>query len=199
VTGRREPWRPIVVKIGGSLAETGRLKAILDIVAGARRPVVAVPGGGPFADAARAAQPRIGYSDKAAHEMALLAMHQMARAMADLEPRLLAAETVAAMRRAHAAARVPLWLPSRLALADPAIPETWTSTSDGLAAWLAARVKARAAILVKSRRADPAASAHALAAEGVVDPLFAAIVARSGLEWHIVGPGEDDRLASFLL
>ncbi len=77
---------PLVLKIGGSLAESGRLRAILRLVIRARRRVVIVPGGGPFADAVRSTQASLGFSDAAAHEMALLAMHQMAGVMIALEP-----------------------------------------------------------------------------------------------------------------
>lgn len=194
----RAPSRPLVVKIGGSLAGSARLKTVLEMVGKARSPLIVVPGGGRFADAVRAEQACLGFSDKAAHEMALLAMHQMACLIIDMQPRLLAAETFAAMRRAWGEGRTPVWLPSRLALNDPSIPATWSSTSDGLAAWLAERLRARAVALVKSLRADPSATAADLAQSGAVDPLFAEIVARAGLAWHIVGPGEDDRLCSLL-
>ena len=73
--------KPLVVKIGGSLVETGRLREILAIVARAQRPTVIVPGGGPFADAVRNAQAEFGFSDEAAHRMAILAMHQTALLM----------------------------------------------------------------------------------------------------------------------
>src|SRR5688572_11112389 len=69
---------PTVVKLGGSYALSPRLPAILAAIRASHVPVVVVPGGGPFADAVRAAQPRMGFGDRAAHRMALLAMAQFA-------------------------------------------------------------------------------------------------------------------------
>ena len=61
--------------------------------------MVLVPGGGPFADAVRAAQPRMGFDDRAAHAMALLAMEQYGCALANLAQGLSLAASVAAIRR----------------------------------------------------------------------------------------------------
>lgn len=190
--------KPLVVKIGGSLVETGRLKEILAIVAGAQRPTVIVPGGGPFADAVRHAQEEFGFSDKAAHRMALLAMHQTGLLMTEIEPRLVAAETLAAMRGAWAARRVAVWMPARLCERDRRIPCDWSITSDGLAARLAERLGRVPVVLVKSRLVERGASAAALAREGVVDPVFAEIQARARLEWAVLGPGEERDLAAML-
>ncbi|MGZ5851302.1 MAG: amino acid kinase family protein, partial [Hyphomicrobium sp.] len=59
-----------VIKLGGSVAESGRLAAIVLIVAATRVPVVVVPGGGTFADAVRVAQAELGFGDAVAHHMA---------------------------------------------------------------------------------------------------------------------------------
>ena len=58
--------RPIVVKVGGSLAENDRIGGALDIIARASRRIVVVPGGGVFADAVRAAQNNYQFSDETA-------------------------------------------------------------------------------------------------------------------------------------
>src|SRR4051812_7801139 len=68
----------IVLKLGGSLASSGGLTACLAALGRLRGEIVVVPGGGVFADAVRAAQPRFGFSDRAAHRMAILAMEQYA-------------------------------------------------------------------------------------------------------------------------
>lgn len=190
--------KPIVVKIGGSLVETGRLREILAIVARAQRPTVIVPGGGPFADAVRNAQAEFGFSDEAAHDMAILAMQQTALLMQAIAPRLLSTDTLAAMRRAWAERRCAVWMPAKLCERDNRIPRDWSITSDGLAARLAERLGRVPVVLVKSRRVEPGATAAALAREGVVDPVFAEIQARARLEWAVVGPGEEVRLATML-
>lgn len=190
--------RALVVKIGGSLLETGRLAEILALVVRARRPTVVVPGGGPFADAVREAQALFGFSDKLAHRMALLAMHQTGLLMTGIEPRLVAAETIAAMRGAWKVGRVAVWLPARLCERDRKIPCDWSITSDGLAARLAERLGRAPVVLVKSRTVDRVASPADLARDGVVDPVFAEIQARAGLEWAVLGPGEERELAALL-
>jgi hypothetical protein len=188
---------PLVVKIGGSLAKTGRLPQILHLVALARRPVVVVPGGGTFADAVREAQRRLSFDDETAHRMALLAMHQTGVMMTPLAPRLRPAETITAIRRAWRQKRVPVWLPSKLCLRDRNIPADWSITSDGLAARRAERLGAKV-VLIKSRCPTPNRTAAALAREGLVDPAFADIVARAGLDWKILGPGEEPELSELI-
>jgi 5-(aminomethyl)-3-furanmethanol phosphate kinase len=189
---------PMVLKLGGSLAETGRLRALLALVSRTRRAVVVVPGGGPFADAVRTSQALLRFSDGAAHDMALLAMHQMATAMIGLEPRLVAADTLAAMKRAWRLRHIPVWLPSKLCSADRRIPRDWTITSDGLAARLAERLGDAELLVVKSCAVQGTASARTLARQGIVDPVFATIVERAGLAWRVIGPGESAALADAL-
>lgn len=189
---------PLVVKIGGSVAETGRLQGILAIAVRAQRPTVIVPGGGPFAEAVRRAQAEIGFSDETAHEMAILAMHQTAALMGEMEPALVAAETIAAMRKSWAAGRVAVWLPARLCARDARIPRDWTITSDGLAARLAERLGRAPVVLVKSQTVRDDATAAELAREGVIDTAFAEIQKRARLDWSVVGPGEEQKLAMLL-
>jgi aspartokinase-like uncharacterized kinase len=190
--------KPLVLKLGGSLAESGRLLGHLALLRRARRPVVIVPGGGPFADAVRAAQKAMGFSDAAAHDMALLAMHQMADALCDLEPRLVAAETLESMAAAWRRRRLPVWLPMKLSEGDRRIPRDWSITSDGLAARLAERLADAEVALVKSCSVRPRASAAQLARAGIVDPVFPVIVARARLAWHVVGEGGEARLQALL-
>lgn len=190
--------RPLVLKIGGSLAETGRLRKTLDIAGRAKRRVVVVPGGGPFAEAVRKAQAAEGFSDATAHRMAILAMHQMAELMVELQPRLQPAETLAGIQAVWTAGRLAVWLPFALAVRDTSLPCDWTITSDGLAARLAERLRGLPVALVKSRRVAPGTTPAALARQGIADPVFAAIVVRAGLEWHVLGPGDEDRLAGLL-
>ncbi len=190
--------KPLVLKIGGSLAETGRLRAALALVSRARRPVVVVPGGGPFVDAVREAQAGLGLSDAAAHDMAILAMHQMAAAMTDIAPRLVAADTTREMQRTWRGRRIPVWLPARLCAGDRRIPRDWSVTSDGLAARLAERLGGAEVALMKSCAVPRGASPATLARHGIVDPVFPAIVARAALHWHVLGPGETATLAGLI-
>lgn len=207
VLGRAGPIPPIVVKIGGSLfdaREAGGVApgaAALHVLVRARVPVVVVAGGGAFADAVRSEQSRLGLGDPAAHRMAILAMHQMALAIVDLQPpppRLVPVTSHSGIAGALANGQVAVWLPLPMVEQDPEIPEDWSITSDGLAAWLAARLGARHLMLVKSVGVAAGATAGELAASGVVDRAFPRIVASTGFSWSIVGPGELDRLAALL-
>lgn len=189
---------PVVVKVGGSLVENDRIGGALDIVARASRRIVVVPGGGVFADVVRKAQVGYQFSDEAAHRMAILAMHQTACILMDLQPRLVGADSLAAMRAIWRRGQIPVWLPLKMCEDDNEIPADWSITSDGLAARLAERLRSPSVVLVKSVRARGGASAFDLARDGVVDAIFAAIATRAKLTWRVFGPGEEVGLAELL-
>jgi aspartokinase-like uncharacterized kinase len=189
---------PLVVKIGGSLAENDRVGGTLDIISRASRRLVIVPGGGVFADTVRAAQVDYQFSDEAAHRMAILAMHQTAELLMDLQPRLMGADSVASMRAIWRKGQLPVWLPHKMCEGDNEIPADWSVTSDGLAARLAERMRSPCVVLVKSVNVDKKATAFDLARDGVVDPIFAAIATRAKLDWVVIGPGEEVILAQML-
>jgi aspartokinase-like uncharacterized kinase len=164
-----------IVKLGGSLHDASALRAWLRLIVDAEGPArVIVPGGGPFADAVRELQPRLGFDGLRAHRMAVLAMQQFGLHLAALEPALALAETEAELRAGHAA----VWLPWRLVGREPTIPASWDVTSDSLACWLAARLGAEGLLLVKSAPvpAGPQA-AEELVAAGLLDPAFPAMAA----------------------
>jgi aspartokinase-like uncharacterized kinase len=161
------PLVETVVKLGGGvLASVDVLDAVLSAlhVAARSRPLLIVPGGGPFANAVRDVDRHLGLSDAAAHWMAVLAMDQHAHLIAD---RLASAELVTEPRDiagAIDARKIPVLAPFRWLLdADP-LPHSWNVTSDSIAAWVAGRVGARRLVLVKP------AGVHA--ADTVVDPYF---------------------------
>jgi 5-(aminomethyl)-3-furanmethanol phosphate kinase len=176
-----------VLKLGGSHAFARHLRHWLKAIARGAGHVVVVPGGGPFADAVRTAQGKMGFDDDAAHHMALLAMEQYGRALASLEPRLRPADSLAAIRRLLRAGDVPVWSPTRMVLAAKDIPCSWDVTSDSLAVWLAGRLGAARVVLVKhgEPRADTV-RARDLVGRGIVDPAFARFL--DGVDASIVGP-----------
>lgn len=190
---------PVVVKLGGSLAEADTLASWLSTVLahGAGRAVI-VPGGGVFADAVRAAQPRYRFSDQAAHGMAILAMEQYARLMLDIAPALVPGASLPALCAALADDKVALWLPSAMIASDHEIARNWSVTSDSLAAWLARRLEAERLLLVKSAPVPEGADPAALAALDLVDPAFPGFAAAAGCPVACCGPGETRRLAALL-
>jgi dihydroneopterin aldolase len=187
----------IVVKLGGSHAFAQHLTAWLDALLLVPGRVVIVPGGGPFADAVRAAQPRIGFDDTAAHHMALLAMEQFGCALAGLRPSLTLAESTANIRAALHAGVVPVWAPTRMVLAAKDVSASWGVTSDSLAAWLAGALGAELLLVVKSSEApqSPVRAAD-LAAGGVVDPCFPRFLAASGAQAYLAGPTDHAAFAA---
>jgi dihydroneopterin aldolase len=194
----RDPIASTVVKLGGSFALSPDLAAWLDMIAGGAGHVVLVPGGGPFADAVRDAQPAIGFDDAAAHHMALLAMEQYGRALVSRDPRLAPAGSASAMRRILADRRVPVWFPTRMALCAADIPASWDVTSDSLAAWLAHRIGAQRLLLIKqvAPTAGPT-DLQDLMKRGILDRAFASFLP-AGLELSIIGPDQRTSAAALL-
>lgn len=169
---------PEIVKLGGSLLGAPRLRELLALLAEAGAPLVIVAGGGTLADGVRALQPQLGFSDEAAHRMAILAMQQTALALSDIEPRLTACADADAIARAHEAGRAALWLPAAMAL-EADVPASWDVTSDSLAAWLALRLGAGQLTLVKAAPvADRDGPLARWATLGLVDPHFPLITRR---------------------
>jgi 5-(aminomethyl)-3-furanmethanol phosphate kinase len=189
----------LVLKIGGSLAETGRLKDILALVAEAKRPVVVVPGGGGFAQKVRDLQNALRFDDKSAHRLAMLGMHQMAEMYFRLDPRFTAADSFDGFARILAIGGLtPVWMPLQMCQVDPDIPTDWSITSDGLAARLAERMGGAPLVLLKSVDVTSEESAADLARGGIVDAVFPEIVARAKLDWRIFGPKDDAALREYL-
>ena len=178
----------VVVKVGGSLLGDGtRLRRVLAGLAdGDEGPCIVVPGGGPDADAVRAAQGDEGFSDAEAHRRALDAMSRTASRFRAIEPRL--APTRSPWDGAATETAV-VWDPADLKEGHPDIPETWDVTSDSLALWLATRVRAPACLFVKSIDAAPGLDAEALSASGLVDAAFPAFARCFPGHIAIRGPG----------
>ena len=190
--------RLVLVKLGGSHATGPYLKDWLTGIAAEAGSIAIVPGGGPFADAVRTAQASIGYDDRAAHAMAMMAMAQFGCALRSLNPALTLAASRSAILRAIKDGKVPVWSPEPMARAA-ALPETWDLTSDSLAAWLAGALGAGRLLLVKHGRFEGATlDAHDLVARGVVDPLFPHYLRESGAQAWLAGPTDSARLGEGL-
>lgn len=187
-----------IVKLGGSLLGQPDLDAWLSAMRSSNAPVVIVPGGGPFADTVREAQRTIGFDDRAAHRMALLAMDQVAILLASRSGDFSLAATRAEMTDALTQGRIPVWLPSAMVLAAPDVPASWDVTSDSLAAWLATALGATRLLLVKSRDVAGPVTARGLADAGIVDPLFPDFAWRSTAAIHVAGPAALTRAGELL-
>jgi aspartokinase-like uncharacterized kinase len=172
-----------VVKVGGGLArDAAALRALGTGLAacGARHPLLVVPGGGPFADAVRRYDDRFGLRDDTAHWMAILAMDQFGRALADLIP---GAELRDDLRPVRLGA-VAILLPYALLRERDPLPASWDVTADSIAAWVAGAAGAGRLVLVKAvARPDPA---------DVVDPYLPTAMREAGVEAWVIGPQPHD-------
>jgi aspartokinase-like uncharacterized kinase len=168
----------VVVKVGGGLLATDgaldRVCAVLGAHSG--RPLVVVPGGGPFADAVRAFDRRAGLSADAVHWMALLAMDQYAHVLAERIPGAALVDDSGGAAAALARGRLAVLAPYRWLRNADVLPHGWDATSDSVAAFLAGALDAARLILVKP--ADDVAEP--------VDRVFPAVVP-AGLPVTIVG------------
>jgi dihydroneopterin aldolase len=181
----------VVIKIGGSCASSLDLRRWTAAVAECGGQAVVVPGGGPFADAVRAAQPRMGFDDRAAHHMAMLGMEQFGYALASFDRRLAVADSMKDLERVLSDANVPIWLPARIAMRAADIPASWQVTSDSLAAWLAGKLRAGRLILLKQVELprQPVA-VNKLVEKEIVDPAFPQFLKASGAAAFILGPAD---------
>jgi aspartokinase-like uncharacterized kinase len=141
----------LVMKVGGSLARTRRLGALLDSIARWRghRRVLVVPGGGPFADLVRLEYRRRELSESTAHRMAILAMDQYGLYLCDIASRAVSVTTLSDVTPALQSARLPVLLPSKLLLERDPFDHSWDVTSDSIAAYIARLVRADALLLLK--------------------------------------------------
>lgn len=189
----------VVVKLGGSVVRSGELAAWLEAIAAATQPIVVVPGGGALADEVRNAQAALGFGDRAAHRMALLAMDQLAWAVAGLAQGFAVATTEDELRAVLDRGEVAVWAPYGLVAGRDDIEESWRLTSDSLALWLAGRLGAARCYLVKSiRRQGSHAGAAELAQAGVVDAAFPAMLKDTGVETFLLGRGDHKGFADAL-
>ncbi len=188
-----------VVKLGGSVVRSGALPRWLDAIAPAHPPVVVVPGGGALADEVRQCQHQLGFGDATAHRMALLAMDQLAWAIAGLRPGFEVGTTLQDLRAIHQRGHVAVWAPSAFLAGRTDVEPTWRLTSDSLALWLAGKLGARACCVVKSAPiARGTLSADVLSREGIVDQAFPSMLAETGIACSVFGPGDEKSLSTFL-
>lgn len=189
---------PLVIKVGGSLTESGRLSAALSAIANARRQVVVVAGGGAFAEKVRDLQHALKFDDATAHRLAMLGMHQMAEVFVTTDPRFQITETLDGIAVVLRSGALPVWVPLPTLERDATIPTDWSITSDGIAARLAELLGGAPLALLKSCDVASGGSAADMADRGIVDVAFPGIVKRANLAWRIFGPADDEAFAAWL-
>jgi aspartokinase-like uncharacterized kinase len=189
-----------VVKLGGSLSHDPLLPGWLELLTslGGGR-VTVVCGGGSFADEVRRAQAAWHFDDLAAHNMAVLAMAQVAYQLRALNPALQAVVRASDIRRVLQAGRTALWLPFELQRDAPGADTHWGHTSDSIALDLARTLNAERLVLVKSCAVDPACSLRQLGEAGILDAGFAARSDGAAFPIEILNKDEQARMRMLLL
>jgi 5-(aminomethyl)-3-furanmethanol phosphate kinase len=188
LNGTSRPELRLVVKLGGSLAASTSLAQWLhELTRNRSARFVVVPGGGPFADAVRAAQHAWQFNDQVAHAMALGAMDQFGQMLCGIEAGAVACTTRLQIGRAWLEGGLPVWLPARLVSRERRLARSWDVTSDTIAAWLAEALGANGLLLVKSCELpadgrDPVE----LAAAGIVDQALPGFLSRSGIALQVL-------------
>jgi aspartokinase-like uncharacterized kinase len=189
-----------IVKLGGSLSADPMLPEWLDLLAqlGGGR-VTVVCGGGTFADEVRRAQAHWQFNDLAAHNMAVLAMAQMAYQFHALNPILKLTTSKTDIRRVLQKGQTALWLPFELQRDQPDANSNWDATSDSIALDLARRLNAERLVMVKSCAVDPLLSLAQLGDAGIVDRRFATLSDGVAFPIHFLHKSDLDRMRALLL
>lgn len=161
-----------VVKLGGSLLQTGKIFDCLKQILKQNEKTVVVCGGGEFANSVRIAQKKYCFDDIAAHEMAILAMKQTAILCQNLQPEFEIASSISEMTKKH----LTIWSPDINELNADNINASWGITSDSLSAWLATKIHAEKLILIKSCDVDSTLTISELTKRFIVDAKFSHFV-----------------------
>jgi aspartokinase-like uncharacterized kinase len=120
---KEQSMSPLIVKVGGSLYN--QIPDLIPVIKSSKRPLLLIPGGGPFADLVR----RVQVDNDTAHWMAVSAMEQFGLFIASFG--------ISTTDAIITPLTTTVFLPYRyLRLTDP-LPHTWDVTSDTIAAWVA--------------------------------------------------------------
>jgi aspartokinase-like uncharacterized kinase len=125
----------LVVKLGGSLLD--QVPRLVEELRRSERPLLLVPGGGPFADQVRT----LSLDGDEAHWMAIAGMEQFGW--------YLASQGVEPTDRLASGRGLRVLLPYQLLLEEDPLPHTWEVTSDTIAAWVAGKLH-QDLLLIKS-------------------------------------------------
>lgn len=171
-----------VVKLGGSLLATGKIFDCLRKIIDSNEKTVVVCGGGEFANQVRDIQKKYHFDDIAAHEMAILAMQQMAILCQNLQPEFKLESSILHLKNHH----FSIWSPDIKELNADNIKPSWEITSDSLAAWLAVKLDAEKLVIVKSCVIDSTATIENLTQQTILDFGFKQFIQNTKFDLSII-------------
>ena len=179
-----------VVKLGGSLFDTPDLRQRLNGWLAEQPPgIVLLAGGGEWAEAVRRADKQFGLEEETAHWLAVSAMRTTARLLAALVPSAAFVDQWPNDVILLAAERATILDPWEFLRADAngafgePLPQSWTVTSDSIAARLVGVLVRRELVLMKSCPVPADLSPPALAKLGLVDDYFPQAAAGLIVRW----------------
>jgi len=190
--GRKSPneqsTSPLVVKLGGSLYNW--IPDLTPILTASERPLLIIPGGGPFANLVR----QVRVDDDTAHWMAIAAMEQYGWFISSFG--FLTTDRMA----------VPLattvFLPYRCLRSTDVLPHTWDVTSDTIAAWVAGMLHLDLLLLksvdgifmngfLQEKITGPVDS-------DIIDPHFIPFVMANTVKTTIINGSDPERVGKYL-
>jgi len=185
---KSQSFLPLIVKVGGSLFP--RIPDLVPVLTKSERPLLLIPGGGPFADTIR----RCDVDNDSAHWMAVAAMEQFGWFIAS---RGIPSTTGVVIPR-----ETTVLLPYRYFTQNDVLPHTWDVTSDTIAAWIAGNLHLDLLLLksvdgifingsLRKQVTGPLKS-------DVIDPFFIPFVLKNKIKTTIINGSQPDRAEKFL-
>jgi aspartokinase-like uncharacterized kinase len=179
---------PLIVKVGGSLYN--QIPDLIPVIKASNRPLLLIPGGGPFADLVR----RVEVDNDTAHWMAISAMEQFGLFIASFG--------ISTTDAIITPLTTTVFLPYRYLRLTDTLPHTWDVTSDTIAAWVA-HVLHLDLLLLKSVDGifiNGIFQEHVTrpVETEVIDPFFIPFVIQNSVRATIINGTKPERLEKYL-
>jgi aspartokinase-like uncharacterized kinase len=179
---------PLIVKVGGSLYN--QVPDLVPVLKASKRPLLLIPGGGPFADLVRHVQA----DNDTAHWMAISAMEQYGWFIASFG--------ISTTDIPSTPLTTTVFLPYRYLRLTDILPHSWDVTSDTIAAFVADTLHLDLLLLksvdgifingiLQEQVTGPVES-------DVIDPFFIPFVVKKSVKTTIINGSQPDRVEKYL-
>jgi len=183
-----QSFMPLIVKVGGSLFH--HVSDLVPILIESKRPLLLIPGGGPFADIVRQCE----VDNDSAHWMAVSAMEQFGWFVASHG---FPVATIIAIPGS-----TTVLLPYCYFTQNDVLPHSWDVTSDTIAAWVAGNLHLDL-LLLKSVdgifiNGTLQKQVTAPVESDVIDPFFIPFIIKNRIKTTIINGSQPDRVRKYL-